>query len=141
MKDRVNKWEKHWKSFKLSPSHEIYLKLASMHISEMLKASALKEGYMLDVRCGSGYLDILLAQKTGFHIIGVDISKNALQLGKKMVEDAGFEHRISFVRGDVFNLSFRDNSFEIAISTGYESAGAYLGATKEVSRVVKEGGR
>jgi cyclopropane-fatty-acyl-phospholipid synthase len=96
---------------------------------------------MLDVGCGSGYLDILLAQKTGFHIIGVDISKNALQLGKKMVEDAGFEHRISFVRGDVFNLSFRDNSFEIAISTGYESAGAYLGATKEVSRVVKEGGR
>ena len=136
----VAKWEEYWKSFEFTLSHKVYLELASTHISEMLETSGLRRAYLLDVGCGSGYLDILLARKTGFRIIGVDIVGEALKLGEKMVRDAGFEHRINFVRGSVFDLPFRDNSFDAAISTGHESAGAFPGGTEEVSRTVKMGG-
>ena len=149
MKGFVEKWEKYWEEFSTPLSQRVYLELITKRIFEACEtllnldevSSYDRECIcIIDVGCGTGYLDILLSEKRNFHIVGVDISKNALNIAKKDVEDNNLKHKISFVKGDVFNLPSKDGAFDIAVSTGYGSAVTYLNGTEEVIRTVKKEG-
>jgi ubiquinone/menaquinone biosynthesis C-methylase UbiE len=129
------KWAKYWETIESNLVHKIYLELISEKILDMLDKHT---GKLLDVGCGSGYLDILL-EKTGFQIVGMDISEKLLKSGEKMAKINDLENRVYFIRADAYNPPFRDNTFDVSISTGYESAGAYLGATEKISKITKKG--
>lgn len=67
------------------------------------------EGKILDAGCGSGYGAGYLVKK-GYSVIGVDISKNMLEIAEKKVPKA------EFIEADMTKLTFPDNSFDGIIS-------------------------
>ena len=99
-----------------------------------------KDGQVLDIGCGCGEIDILIAQNTNFNITGCDISETALKNAQSNIEKAGLGNRIKVEEGNVFNLKYPDNFFDIILSFGYVSAATYPEATQEVARVLKPGG-
>lgn len=64
-----------------------------------------KNAEVLDVGCGAGAPSSSLVQK-GFEVIGVDFSKNMLNLAKKNVP------KCHLIIGDIIDLGFRDSTFD-----------------------------
>lgn len=137
-KGRYQKWEKVAKEYKIDNSRIATFKLTIQNTLKLLENK--KEGLALDIGCGFGCIDILLAQNTDFQITGIDISDIALNNAKKNIKQAGLEKRIKIEKGDVYNLSYPDNYFDVIFSFGYVSAASYEEAKREVARVLKPGG-
>ena len=142
MKANVAKWEHFWRAFRFSITHQVYLESVAHLISKRIKRcfSGEKKPLVLDIGCGQSQLDIWLAEKTGLHIVALDIVEEALYTAKRLIEENRIKGQVSLILASVYQLPFSDSSFDIAVSTGSESAGAYYGATEEVSRVVAEDG-
>ncbi|NIO20355.1 MAG: methyltransferase domain-containing protein [Candidatus Aenigmarchaeota archaeon] len=73
-----------------------------------------KPKLILDYGCGEGVLSTLLAERD-FNLIGVDISKPNIKVAKK--HSLQKHLNIKYVIGDVENLPFKDNSFELVVSS------------------------
>lgn len=89
---------------------------------------------VLDLGCGTGRMAEYL-RKFGAEVVGIDISEKMLEIARKKVGSA------TFVQGDVEDLPFEDESFDMVV-------GAFLvvhlpeleTCFREVYRVLKEGG-
>ncbi len=102
----------------------------------------------LDVGCGSGALDRLLAQRlgaprltSGAVIEAVDVNPFLLRAALDLATENGLEGAIRFQPGSAEALPFADNSFDCAFSvTVLEECDADK-AIAEMARVVRPGGR
>lgn len=75
-------------------------------------AKPLNPNNVLDAGCGEGFsMNTLYINKVGKKIQGVDDSMDALTLGKKI-----FPY-LSFKKGNIYNLPYKDNSFDLVICT------------------------
>jgi len=136
---KENKWDKYASMVDTkSSSKRATFELSAKHAVDLLGER--RKGVLLDVGCGFGEIDILLAEKTEFNIIGCDISKRCIDVARKNVEAHGFEGRIKIEEGDVYALPYPDNYFDAVVSFGYTSAATYKGVQSEVARVLKPGG-
>ncbi|MFY9457342.1 MAG: class I SAM-dependent methyltransferase [Candidatus Spechtbacterales bacterium] len=99
-----------------------------------------REGIVLDVGCGFGEIDILLAKMSNFKIIGCDVSKICVEKARGNVKSSGMGGRIKIEEGSVYALPYPDEYFDVVVSFGYASAATYKGAQDEVRRVLKPGG-
>ncbi len=135
---RKQKWEEWSKRYKISALREATAILTVKNTLALLKDK--KEGKVLDIGCGFGEIDILLAKNSNFEIIGCDISEIAVKSAQNNVLQAGLSDRIKIEEGDVYKLNYPDASFDIALSFGYVSAATYQGVQKEVSRILKPEG-
>jgi len=69
---------------------------------------------ILDVGCGSGEIDIIIAEK-GYIITSVDISPYAIQLAQKLAEGRpGCKERLEFLVGNIEQMDF-NKKFSTAI--------------------------
>lgn len=136
--ERKQKWEEKSRKYKLNSYREATFILTAKNTLELLKNK--RNGRVLDVGCGFGEIDILLAKNTNFDIIGCDISKIAVKTAQENVQKAGLTDRIKIEEGDVYNLKYPNESFDIILSFGYVSAATYPGVQGEVVRVLKPGG-
>lgn len=76
-----------------------------------------EEFYLLDAGCGPGILlDFFRDYKINY--LGVDISTEMLHLARQQADINSFPLRGHFVRGDVENLPFKSNKFDVVISLG-----------------------
>lgn len=98
------------------------------------------KGRLLDVGCGFGEIDALLAQKTDLEIICCDISDRCIERARENARNANVALRVKVERGDVYKLHYPDNEFDIVTSFGYSSAATYRGAQEEIARVLKPNG-
>lgn len=101
---------------------------------------------VLDLGCGIGNILIALAERIAFTApaIGVDVSPALLALGKDEVKRAGLHRRIEFAEAPATALPFADRSFDVVLTSHvikHLDDGALLQAFREVSRVIKPGGR
>ncbi|RJP77463.1 MAG: class I SAM-dependent methyltransferase [Desulfobacteraceae bacterium] len=98
----------------------------------------------LDAGCGIGLQCLLLAEAVGIagHVTGLDVSKEFLNRGEAIVEEAGLSERISFKKGDVGNIPFDNKTFDWAWSADCVGYGPLepLPLLRELARVVKPGG-
>lgn len=75
---------------------------------ESLQGIKLKS--ILDAGCGEGFTLAKLQQnKIAQHLEGIDISRDAIRLGKSMYPS------ISFKLGSIYKLPYKDNSFDLVL--------------------------
>lgn len=91
-------------------------------------------GRILDAGCGEGFtLNKLFQNKIGSKLEGIDFSKDAISLGKKI------HPHLSLRQGDIYKLPYKDNSFDLVLSTEVlEHLKEPEKALKEIIRVSKK---
>lgn len=96
----------------------------------------------LDLCCGTCDWTISLAEasKSG-RVVGLDFSKNMLEVGQRKVEAANLKQQIELVQGNAMDLPFEDNSFDyVTIGFGLRNVPDLQQVLREMRRVVKPGG-
>ena len=100
------------------------------------------KGDLLDVACGTGD-SAIAAWKSGVsRIVGVDLSENMLEVGRKKIRRMGLDGRISLVNGDCESLTFEDGRFDAVSSVfGIRNFENPRKGLSEMFRVMKNGGQ
>jgi SAM-dependent methyltransferase len=94
---------------------------------------------VLDVACGTGNAALRAAQAGG-RVVGVDLTPELFDAGRRLAADAGVE--IEWVQGDAEDLPVDDESFDVVLSTfGCMFAPRHAVAAGELARVLRPGGR
>jgi len=112
------------------------------NIEKMVLLESLKPGLILDIGCGTGEQSLFLAKK-GYHVIGVDISREMLIRANESAKDAKLQDNLSLVIASAEALPFRDKSFDglISIFGVFNHIPRADHAFRETHRVLKSGGR
>ncbi|MBL4905217.1 MAG: bifunctional demethylmenaquinone methyltransferase/2-methoxy-6-polyprenyl-1,4-benzoquinol methylase UbiE [Flavobacteriaceae bacterium] len=96
---------------------------------------------LLDIATGTGDLAIMLASLQPDKIIGLDISKGMLNVGKEKIAKANLSEMIEMQVGDSENMPFNDNTFDaITVSFGVRNFANLDKGLQEIKRVLKPGG-
>ncbi len=95
----------------------------------------------LDLGCGGGRHSELLAHN-GFEVTAVDLNPEMLSHTQSRLKRRNLSANLA--RMSIANLGFRNNSFDVVVSTGVlhqaKSLNEYDRAVREVARVLKSGG-
>ena len=85
---------------------------------------SLAESRYLDLCCGSGVIAIVLALELDLQVIGVDISRPALEVCRSNCVRHGMEHRVNLVQGDLASCFVEERPFSlITCNPPYVSSG------------------
>lgn len=97
----------------------------------------------LDLCCGTADWTISLAKASGTgKTVGLDFSRNMLDVGQTKVDKAGLSRQIELVQGNAMALPFPDDSFDfVTIGFGLRNVPDYEQVLREMRRVVKPGGK
>ena len=100
---------------------------------------------ILDVATGTGDVAINTIKQlniTGLHIIGLDISPEMLNIGKKKIVTEGMSGTIDMIVGDSENLPFENNKFDaITVAYGVRNFENLERGLSEMQRVLKPKGK
>lgn len=109
-----------------------------------MKKMKVKQGdTAIDIACGTADWTIALANdsKTG-RIVGLDFSKNMLEVGRKKVKDQGLDKQIELLQGNAMDIPFPDETFDHAtIGFALRNVPDIEKVLSEMLRVVKPGGK
>ena len=107
--------------------------LRNKHLFAIIK-SCTNIKSIIDIGCGTGYLDYLLA-KDSKKITGVDLSKNSLDLYKQKAEEFG----ITQIHDNLFNITLEN--FDLVISQEVlEHIENYESAISKMNQFIKKNG-
>ena len=96
---------------------------------------------ILDIATGTGDLAIAMVKTGAEKIVGLDISKGMLEVGKDKVNDKNLANTIEMVIGDSENLNFEDNSFDaITVAFGVRNFENLEKGLSEIYRVLAPNG-
>jgi len=102
----------------------------------LLKEDAPK--VMLDVATGTGDFALAALKLKPTKVMGVDISKEMLEMGKKKMKAKGVDDIITLQLGDSENLNFSDNTFEaVTVAYGVRNFENLEKGLSEILRVMK----
>src|SRR5215210_270636 len=115
-------------------------RLAEMKTYAKEVAKQIQDGCsILEVAPGPGYLAIELAKLGKFKIIGLDISKDFVEIARRNAKEAGAE--VEFWQGSVANIPFPDNMFDFIICTAaFKNFKEPFKALSQMYRVLRSGG-
>ena len=100
-----------------------------------------KDTSVIDIACGKGTTSILLAEKYGCKVTGIDLSNDLIDYAKELARKRRLDARIDFRVGNALDLPFNDNEFDFAISQAIlVLVPDKKRAIKEAFRVIKPGG-
>ncbi|MGD0817091.1 MAG: bifunctional demethylmenaquinone methyltransferase/2-methoxy-6-polyprenyl-1,4-benzoquinol methylase UbiE [Methanomassiliicoccales archaeon] len=132
----------------ITPTYDRLNHLMSMSIDRIWRGQALdclelKDGDMvLDIATGTGDMAIQALSRVDCTLVGIDLSRNMLQIAvekwKREEPGSGFPA----VQGDALSMPFKEAAFDKAMVAfgirNVQDVGAFLA---EVNRVMKNGGR
>ncbi len=97
---------------------------------------------LLDIATGTGEVAIQFAKKwNGCYAIGIDPSREMLDLAHTKLEKTGVNEKIGLVVGFAESLPFKDGTFDaITIAFGIRNTVDPLISLKEMNRVLRQGG-
>jgi ubiquinone/menaquinone biosynthesis C-methylase UbiE len=86
--------------------------------AKKLSARGFQRGWILDVGCGSGATNRVLAQQfPDSQIVGIDLSEPLLRLAREGAGAANLGERVRFERADVQEMPYDEDSFDVVINT------------------------
>jgi len=95
---------------------------------------------ILDIATGTGDLAILASKAKPERIVGIDISQNMLNVGIDKIAKKGLNSLITLQKEDSENLSFDDNTFDLAmVAFGVRNFQNLEKGLGEIKRVLKPG--
>ncbi len=98
--------------------------------------------YILDVATGTGDFAIEALKLNPEKIIGIDISKGMLEVGRNKINKLNLQDRIELRYGDSENLPFEDNKFDaVIVAFGVRNFENLDSGLKEIYRVMTQGGK
>ena len=96
---------------------------------------------LLDIGCGIGGGDIVLARDLGAEVVGIDLEAPLVERARRYVEAANLAERVSFKIVEAGPLDFPKESFDFVYSSGaFTQIEDKSGAFAEVHRVLRPGG-
>jgi ubiquinone/menaquinone biosynthesis C-methylase UbiE len=106
-------------------------------------ASTIATGTILDLGTGPGYLPVeIVRRQPEISIIGIDLSRKLIHMAQANAAQAGFSPQLRFEVGNSARLRFKNNTFDMVISTGMlHSLRDPVRVFKEIYRVLKKGGQ
>lgn len=85
--------------------------------ADKLSSHGFATGRILDVGCGFGGTAIVLAKEfPKAQVFGIDLSEPLLQMARQSVEAEGLGERVKFEKGDVHQIPYDDDSFEVVLN-------------------------
>lgn len=96
-------------------------------------------GNVLEAGCGYGLTSLLVGQQTSRVLL--DLESSALEVSQTLFAHAG--QHAQHVQGDLFDMPFDDDAFDVVFNAGVLEHFAYEGrrdALREMTRVTKPGG-
>jgi ubiquinone/menaquinone biosynthesis C-methylase UbiE len=95
-------------------------------------------GSVLEIATGPGYLAIELAKLGNYRIVGLDISRDFVNIASRNAREAGVN--VDFRQGNVADIPFPDNSFDFIVCTAaFKNFKEPLVALNEMHRVLRPG--
>ena len=115
-------------------------RLAEMKVYAKEVAKHIQDGCsVLEVAPGPGYLAIELANLGKYKIIGLDISKDLVEIAQRNVKEAGVE--VEFQQGSVADIPFADSMFDFIICTAaFKNFKEPFKVLSQMYRVLTSGG-
>jgi demethylmenaquinone methyltransferase/2-methoxy-6-polyprenyl-1,4-benzoquinol methylase len=97
----------------------------------------------LDLCCGTCDWTVALARASGKgNAVGLDFSRNMLDIGQAKIDKLGLGNQITLVQGNAMELPFPDHTFDyVTIGFGLRNVPDIVKVLKEMKRVVKPGGK
>jgi demethylmenaquinone methyltransferase/2-methoxy-6-polyprenyl-1,4-benzoquinol methylase len=134
---------------RIAPYYDFLNRFLSLGIDTIWRKKAIDElrneqpKFILDVATGTA--DVALETVKRLHpdkIIGIDISTEMLEIGKKKIKKRGLDTVIELLEGDSENLPFADNTFDaITVAFGVRNFENLEKGLTEMRRVLKEDGK
>lgn len=103
-------------------------------VGEMARPQARQS--VLDAGCGIGVPALRIAERYGCEITGVNISREQVRQGLRLIEERDMLQRVRIVRGDVRALGFADASFDAIVCL--EAAGDICVTEQDKDRLVRD---
>ena len=133
---------------RISSKYDALNHLLSLNIDKVWRKKAAKTASknhphtILDLATGTADLAIALAKyNPQAHIVGMDISKKMMEIGKEKVKQQGLENQIELRLGDAASLPFDDNSFDVVtVGFGIRNFENREQGLSEIHRVLKPNG-
>jgi ubiquinone/menaquinone biosynthesis C-methylase UbiE len=89
-----------------------------MHLFTMKALSNQRGGRAIDIGCGDGGLVVALARRhPGLKVVGLDLSKEMLDLARSRARKAGLGDRVTFKIGNAESIPYSAESFDLVVST------------------------
>jgi demethylmenaquinone methyltransferase/2-methoxy-6-polyprenyl-1,4-benzoquinol methylase len=132
---------------KISKRYDFLNHFLSLGIDVLWRKKAIKmlapyqPSHILDIATGTGDFALEALKLNPERIIGVDISKGMLEIGRQKIAAKGLENRIDLQYGDSEKLEFPDNKFDsVIVSFGVRNFEDLSKGLKEMYRVLKPSG-
>ena len=99
------------------------------------------DDYVLEIGCGSGKDLCSLVRKYGCKAVGIDHSDFMVKFARHKVQQSGLSSEINIMKGDVTNLDFSDEEFNVIFAQSVlATVPDKSKAATEIARVLKPGG-
>ncbi|MGN1173055.1 MAG: bifunctional demethylmenaquinone methyltransferase/2-methoxy-6-polyprenyl-1,4-benzoquinol methylase UbiE [Muribaculaceae bacterium] len=132
----------------IAPAYDFMNRAMTFGIDKLWRRKAVKmianyaPKHILDIATGTADLAIRLAQSLKpSSVVGVDLSQQMLEIGRKKVAEAGLSDVITLSQADCMALPFDDDVFDcITVAYGVRNFEHLLQGYEEMHRVMKPGG-
>ena len=107
-----------------------------------LAARGFRQGRIIDVGCGSGATNLVLAERfSQAEVVGIDLSDPLLELARESAAKTTFRDRVRFEKADVQQIPYDDDSFDVVINTNMVHLVEYpIRMLDEIERILAPGG-
>ncbi|MFH1904408.1 MAG: class I SAM-dependent methyltransferase [bacterium] len=110
-------------------------------IATFFEKTEIRDKVILDAGCGTGIATVCFGKKQAKQSLGIDISYDCLRKGMELRNGHNLTN-VNYQLGDITNLPFCDNSFDLVSSVGvFPYINGRNKVTDEFRRILKRQGR
>lgn len=130
----------------IAPRYDMLNRILSLGIDQGWRRKAIRmiEPFqpkrILDIATGTADLALLAMRLDPEQVVGIDLSEEMLDYGRKKVVEAGHTDRLVLQKGDAEALPFENKSFDAALAAfGVRNFGNLRAGLSEIWRVLEPG--